>query len=72
MYKENLRKQIRETKRQFTPQQFEEMSFPIIERIRKKLKGVQVVLAYYSLPDEVSTHQLIDELVAEGKTILLP
>ena len=29
-------------------------------------------MAYYSLPDEVNTHQLLDELVAEGKTVLLP
>ena len=29
-------------------------------------------MAYYSLPDEVCTHQLIDDLVAEGKTVLLP
>ena len=29
-------------------------------------------MAYYSLPDEVNTHRLLDELVEEGKTVLLP
>lgn len=29
-------------------------------------------MAYYSLPDEVNTHSLIDDLVSEGKTVLLP
>ena len=36
------------------------------------LAEAQTIMAYYSLPDEVNTHALIDELVAEGKTVLLP
>lgn len=48
------------------------MSEPVIARLRPYLVDARVILAYYSLPDEVCTHRLLDELVAEGKTVLLP
>jgi 5-formyltetrahydrofolate cyclo-ligase len=70
--KEALRREIRHLKQQYTPAQLEQMSLPVIDRLRPLLSGAQTVMAYYSLPDEVNTHQLIDELVAEGKTVLLP
>lgn len=70
--KEALRREIRRRKQQYTPSQLEELSEPIIARLRPHLADAQVILAYYSLPDEVNTHQLIDDLVAEGKTVLLP
>ena len=72
MRKEELRQQIKQLKRQFTPAQLEELSFPVLDRLRPLLAEAQTIMAYYSLPDEVNTHQLIDELVAEGKTVLLP
>ena len=72
MRKDELRQQIRQQKRQFSPAQLEELSLPVIQRLRPYLKEASVVMAYYSLPDEVNTHQLIDNLVAEGKTVLLP
>jgi len=72
MLKAELRQQIRTLKRQFTPQQLEELSLPVIARLRPLLAQAATVFAYYSLPDEVSTHRLVDELVAEGKTVLLP
>ena len=72
MLKSELRRQIREKKRQFTPQQLEELSLPVIERLKPLLADAQVVLAYYSLPDEVCTHRLIDDLLAMGKVVLLP
>ena len=72
MRKDELRELIRKQKRQFTPQQLEELSLPIIARLKARLTEAQTIMAYYSLPDEVCTHQLIDELVAEGKTVLLP
>ena len=43
-----------------------------------KLKGnthfqqARTLLLYSALPDEVPTQELLDELVAEGKTVLLP
>ena len=72
MHKETLRQQMREMKRQYTPQHLEVLSLPVIERLRSRLSGAHTILAFYSLPDEVNTHELIDDLVAEGKTVLLP
>ena len=72
MSKEELRRQIRQIKRQFTPQQLEELSLPVIDRLRARLADAEVVFAYYSLPDEVDTHGLIEELLAAGKKVLLP
>ena len=72
MTKEELRRSVRRLKQQYTPAQLEELSLPVIARLRPRLVEAQTILAYYSLPDEVCTHQLIDELIAEGKTVLLP
>ena len=72
MHKNELRQQIRQMKRQFTPRQLEELSLPVIARLKSRLSEVHTILAYYSLPDEVNTHQLLDDLVADGKTVLLP
>ena len=70
--KEDLRREIRRLKQQYTPALLEELSEPIIARLRPHLVDARVIMAYYSLPDEVNTHQLLDDLVAEGKTVLLP
>ena len=75
MRKEELRQQMRQIKRQFTPQQLEELSLPIVARLRERLIGHgvgDVIVAYYPLPDEVDIRLLLDELVAAGKTVLLP
>ena len=72
MLKSELRRLMRELKRQFTQQQLDELSFSVIQRLRPILAEVHTIYAYYSLPDEVNTHQLIDDLVAEGKDVFLP
>ena len=72
MLKEELRRQIRHIKRQFTPQQLEELSLPVVARLRQRLKGAQTIVAYYPLPDEVDIRVLLDEWIAEGKTVFLP
>ena len=72
MRKEELRQQIRQIKRQFTPQQLEELSLPIVARLRQRLNDVQTIAAFYPLPDEVDIRPLLDEWIAEGKTVLLP
>lgn len=72
MRKDELRRQMRLRKQQYTRQQLEELSLPVTARLRPRLAEAQTVLAYYSLPDEVNTHQFIDDLLAEGKTVLLP
>lgn len=72
MLKDELRKYILQQKRQFTPQQLAQLSLPVLDRLRPLLAEAQTIVAYYSLPDEVDTHALIDELLAAGKTVLLP
>jgi len=72
MHKEALRQYIRQQKRQFTPAQLQELSLPVIARLREALQKADTILLYYSLPDEVDTHLLTDELAIAGKTILLP
>ena len=72
MLKAELRRSISQQKRQFTPQQLAQLSLSVLERLRPLLGNAKVILAYDSLPDEVDTHALLDELVAAGKTVLLP
>ena len=72
MTKEELRRSVRRLKQQYTPAQLEQLSQAVIARLRPRLVEAQTILAYYSLPDEVCTRQLIDELIADGKTVLLP
>lgn len=63
---------MRLRKQQYTQQQLEELSLPVLARLSPRLAEARTILAYYSLPDEVNTHQLIDDLLADGKTVLLP
>ena len=74
MHNQELRKEIRNRKRQFTQGQLGELSLSAISKLRKhpKVMAAHTLLLYYSLPDEVNTHEWIDELVAEGKRVLLP
>ncbi|MGI6221994.1 MAG: 5-formyltetrahydrofolate cyclo-ligase [Prevotella sp.] len=74
MEKSELRKEIRQRKRQFTQQQLREQSLGVISRLlnHPKVKAAQTVLFYYSLPDEVFTHEAVDQLVGQGKRVLLP
>ena len=70
--KNELRALIRERKQQFTQQQLGELSATIVAHCREFLMLMDNIVAYYSLPDEVCTHELLDELVAAGKTVYLP
>lgn len=74
MNKSELRHIIRERKRQYSSQQLRSLSLHIIKRIEQhpRLLQAHTVLLYYSLPNEVHTHSLIDKLYKEGKKILLP
>ena len=72
MLKYELRQQIRQKKRQFTPQQLEKLSLPIVARLKSRLAEVHTILAYYPLPDEVDIRQLLDDLVAKGNKVFLP
>ena len=68
MKKSELRKEIKNRKRQFTSQQLSELSFAVIMRLlaHQRLKDARTVMLYYSLPDEVYTHTLVDALLAAG------
>ncbi len=72
MHKDTLRRQVKNIRRQFSQQELEKQSLPVLTRLKACLEEAHTVLAYYSLPDEVNTHGLVDELLAEGKTVLLP
>lgn len=74
MLKAELRKNIRERKRQFTSKMLGELSLMLINKLLEndKIKEANTILMYYSMPDEVDTHQVVDTLVALGKKVLLP
>ena len=70
--KNALRALMRERKQQFTQQQLGELSATVVSHMREYLMLMDNIVAYYSLPDEVCTHQLLDELLAAGKNVYLP
>lgn len=74
MNKNDLRQYVRIQKRLFTDSQLKSMSEPIIRKLMAspQMKAAKTILMYYSLADEVNTHEIINELVAQGKTVLLP
>lgn len=74
MTKQQLRQYIRDKKREYSPSQLEAFTLPIMERILSHPRVVYAdsMLLYHSLPDEVSTRQLLRTLTMQGKRILLP
>ena len=74
MDKKELRQFIRNKKRQYSSSQLEELSLSVLSRLNgnEHLQRAETLLMYYSLPDEVNTHAYIDQLLTEGKKILLP
>lgn len=74
MQKQELRNNIRNKKRQFTKQQLGELSLPILKRLdaNEHVRQAHTLLLYYSLPDEVETHEYVNKLLADGKRVLLP
>ena len=66
-----LREQMRVDKRQHA-QQLAEWSAEIVEKLKLRIDESRVVMAFWPLPDEVDIRPLIDRLVDEGKTVLLP
>ena len=74
MDKKELRQFIRNKKRQYSSSQLEELSLSVLSRLNgnEHLQRAETILMYYSLPDEVNTHAYIEQLLTEGKKILLP
>lgn len=73
MDKKQLRKKIRERKKEFSLSEKIELSRPVFEKIEKEelFKEAKVVLLYYSMDDEVYTHDFVEKHY-KTKTILLP
>jgi len=73
MTKVELRQAIRQLKRQFTQEELGDLSLAIIDSLcrNEHFVNAKTILAYHSLPDEVSTHELIRQY-SQKKTILLP
>lgn len=82
-----LRREIRERKRQRSAEELAAMSLKAAERVKQVLNAegkdglgeegnglgaTRTVLLYWSLPDEVATHGLADELAEQGWRVVLP
>ena len=74
MTKEELRRLVRSQKRMYSAQQLQAMSAEAVARLMAlpQMAAAKTVMLYYSLPDEVSTHELADRLVKRGKVVVLP
>ena len=74
MNKSELREIIRAKKRLFDKQALAEQSLIRIQELLQhpRVQSAQTILMFHSLPDEVDTHEVINLLAAQGKTILLP
>ena len=68
MTKQELRQHIRALKKQYLTGGLSPCEVQFIE----ELYPYEVILLYSALPDEVPTQALMDELVKQGKTVLLP
>ena len=66
-----LREQMREAKRQHADK-MAEWSAEIVEKLWQQIGESRVVMAFWPFPDEVDVRPLIDRLVAEGRTVVLP
>jgi len=74
MDKKALRQEIRLRKRQFNGEQLRQLSLAVVQRLLAHPRVVQAntVMFYHSLPDEVYTHEAVNQLVKMGKRVLLP
>lgn len=72
--KNELRKIVRQKKREHSQEELAVLSQKICRTVvdHPRVRQAHTVLAYYSLPDEVNTHELVMQLLGEGKTVLLP
>ncbi len=73
MEKKEVRKQIRELKKLYSLEEKKQKSMSVWEQIEQNenFKNARVILAYWSMDDEVFTHDFVCEW-AGRKTILLP
>ena len=74
MTKTELRRLIRQRKHAHTAIELQRLSAASVEALclMPEWQSADTVLLYYSLPDEVDTHDLVRRTAAEGRTVLLP
>ncbi len=72
--KKELRQWIRTQKDLVSLEERLRQSATIVEEILRhpRIVSAQAVMAYCSLPDEVNTIHLLDQLLSKGKRVLLP
>lgn len=72
--KKELRRYIRLEKSKRSDEELTKESEEIIRKLlsHPRVLAADSIMAYYSMPDEVCTHRLVDELVSMGKTVFLP
>lgn len=70
MTKQELRKYMRQLKAQHESGDGSLIQFLFRNGIREP--SPDSLLLYHALPDEVPTQELMDQLIAEGKTVVLP
>lgn len=74
MNKKELRQFVRMQKQQYSTERLQQLSDGIMAKlmVHPRVKAARTIMMYYSLPDEVNTHEAIDQLVAQGKRVVLP
>ena len=74
MLKSELRQEIKVRKCRFTADGLREQSLAIVRKVldHPRIGKARTILLYHSMPNEVDTHDLIDRLYRQGKTVLLP
>lgn len=70
--KKAIRQRIKELKSNHSPGDLKQMSSTIVQQIEQheRFKAAKCVMAYWSLPDEVDTHQLIKRWSGEKQFVL--
>ncbi|MBO6006141.1 MAG: 5-formyltetrahydrofolate cyclo-ligase [Paludibacteraceae bacterium] len=74
MDKQEVRRNIRELKKEYGAERLEALSVEACHNLELNpvYDSAAVVLLYSSLPDEVDTSALIQRAIASGKTVVLP
>ncbi|MCF2574920.1 5-formyltetrahydrofolate cyclo-ligase, partial [Phocaeicola barnesiae] len=71
--KRQLRNWIKQQKKQYSPLQLTTWSTSLLDKLidHPRFREAQTVLLYYSLPDEVRTHEFV-ERISQEKQVVLP
>lgn len=74
MTKKEIREEVRGRKKGCAAEKRAQLSKEVVANLvsTELWKNAHRVLLYYSLPDEVATHELVSEALREGKAVLLP